>query len=119
MGTLSMLNATAINDAGVYRKKDQKILFCANCITVPEELEKYVCSKSNEQHEIRRLRKDIQICENLMRTADENVKSITKKLLTEKAEKIETILFNQQKGVASQNYASVTNSVHIMISRQS
>ena len=107
-------------------KRIKKYYYCANCITVPKELEKEVCSKSNEQHEIRRLRKDIQRCENLMRTADENVKSITKKLLSEKAdkideskiekmidskfEKIEATLFNQQKNVASQSYASVTNS---------
>ena len=87
-------------------------------------MEKEVCAKSNEQHETRRLRKEIQRCENLVKAADENIK-MTNKLLSEKAdkideskiekmidsklEKIEAIILNQQKVADTKNYASATN----------
>ena len=66
-------------------KRIEKYYFCANCITVPKELEKEVCAKSYEQQETRRLRKEIQRCENLVKTVDENIKK-TNKLLSEKAQ---------------------------------
>ena len=68
-------------------KNIKKYYFCANCITVPKELEKEVCTKLNEQHETRRLCKEIQRWENLVETADDNIK-ITNKLLSEKANKL-------------------------------
>ena len=82
----SMLPAYMIQ--AFIEKRIKKYYFCANCITVPKELEKEVCTKSNEQHETRRLRKEIQRCENLVKAADENIK-MTNKLLSEKADKMD------------------------------
>ena len=84
-------------------------------------MEKEVCAKSNEQHETRRLRKEIQRCEKLVKAADENIK-LTNKLLSEKIdeskiekmidsklEKIEAIILNQQKVADTKTYASATS----------
>ena len=72
MGPLPMHAPTSVHDPGFYRKKIKKCYCCANCITVPKELEKEVCPQSSEQNEIRRLHREVRRSENLVKIAEEN-----------------------------------------------
>lgn len=103
-------------------KRIKKYYYCACCVTVPKELEIELQLETSEQKEIKRLRREVRRCENLIKVVEENSR-MANKLLAEKAntidegkieqmidkkmEKIEAILVQHQKATENKTYASV------------
>ena len=69
-------------------KRIKKYYYCACCVTVPKELEIELQLETSEQKEIKRLRREVRRCENLIKVVEENSR-MANKLLAEKANTID------------------------------
>ena len=66
----------------------KKYYYRACCVTVPKELELELQLETSEHKEIKRLRREVRRCENLIKVVEENSR-MANKLLAEKANTID------------------------------
>lgn len=105
-------------------RRIKRYYYCECCITVPEKLMADFYPQSSDQEEVKRLRREVNRCENLIKIAEENSR-MANKLLSKKMNetdecKIEQIIdsklekfgliLEQHKVAEKSTYASVANS---------
>ena len=69
-------------------KRSKRYYYCQNCITVSPEVERLVNPLTEEQQEIKRLRRDIKRCVNLIRVSEDNAK-MTNGIIKEQLQKFD------------------------------